>query len=226
MSHRTNDGTRTIYHRDGTVTIWDVYQQVRRRTGYVSDRTMATLSSPEWERVRRHTRRSLGEDEQVRPRRVTARALDPDQTKEIRTMEKVQGKDVETQGLTQEQVNEYVRHGGALCPFCGTANIEGGEVESEHDGAWQSVKCNQCGATWNDVHRLVAVDWHEGPVYHCLDAEPDGPDYKALAEKLAEACEMALHDQYGELVPDGWDVAEGLRAALAEYKAATEGGAA
>ena len=133
---------------------------------------------------------------------------------------------VAIQGLTQEQVNEYVRHGGALCPFCGTANIEGGEVESEHDGAWQSVKCNQCGATWNDVHRLVAVDWHEGPVYHCLDAEPDGPDYKALAEKLAEACEMALHDQYGELVPDGWDVAEGLRAALAEYKAATEGGAA
>ena len=143
-------------------------------------------------------------------------------------MEKVQGKDVETQGLTQEQVNEYVRHGGALCPFCGTANIEGGEVESEHDGAWQSVKCNQCGATWNDVHRLVAVDWHEGPVYHCLDAEPDGPDSKALAEKLAEACKSA-----GRFIADAPGVQPGskamildLRIVLAGYKAATEGGAA
>ena len=45
---------RTIYHRDRTVTIWDVYQQQWMRTDEPSDRVLASLSTDERERVIRH----------------------------------------------------------------------------------------------------------------------------------------------------------------------------
>ena len=39
-------------------------------------------------------------------------------------------------------------------------------------------------------------------------------------DELVHAASMALKDQYGESIPDGWDVAEGLRAALAKAEGA------
>ena len=44
----------TTYHRDGTVSLWDVYEQQWRRLPAVdiSDRTMATLSLAERRRIR------------------------------------------------------------------------------------------------------------------------------------------------------------------------------
>ncbi len=35
------------------------------------------------------------------------------------------------------------------CPHCGSEDVEGGSV------AWQSITCNECGATWNDVYKLM-----------------------------------------------------------------------
>ena len=44
---------RTTYHRDGTVTLWDVYQQqwVRLAADQVSDQILATLSDTERRRI-------------------------------------------------------------------------------------------------------------------------------------------------------------------------------
>ncbi len=53
---RTNkDAYRTTFHRDGTVTIWDVYQQGWRRclATAVPDAIMASLSRAERERIQR-----------------------------------------------------------------------------------------------------------------------------------------------------------------------------
>lgn len=46
---------RTIYHRDGSVTIWDVYSQQARRLREPSDRLLASLDEKERQRVIRHT---------------------------------------------------------------------------------------------------------------------------------------------------------------------------
>lgn len=45
---------KTTYHRDGTVTIWDVYSQTWTRTARPGDDILASLSEPERARVMRH----------------------------------------------------------------------------------------------------------------------------------------------------------------------------
>jgi hypothetical protein len=46
---------RTTYHRDGSVTVWDVYTQAWLRTSRPSDRVLASLSQEERRRVLAHT---------------------------------------------------------------------------------------------------------------------------------------------------------------------------
>lgn len=44
----------TICHRDGTVTLWDVYQQSWTRTSDPTDEQLSAMGRGERERVRRH----------------------------------------------------------------------------------------------------------------------------------------------------------------------------
>lgn len=55
MSTKTADMYSTTYHRDHTVTVWDVYRQSWRRLSVVPDAILASMSSAERERVIRHT---------------------------------------------------------------------------------------------------------------------------------------------------------------------------
>lgn len=49
----------TTFHRDGTVTVWNVYTQSwDMRTSNPSDRVLASLSTEERERVIRHIQRA------------------------------------------------------------------------------------------------------------------------------------------------------------------------
>jgi len=45
----------TTYHRDNTVTIWNVFQQAWERLAQVPDHVLFTLGDAERERVKRHT---------------------------------------------------------------------------------------------------------------------------------------------------------------------------
>ena len=45
---------RTVYHQDGTVTVWNVYAQAWQRTAEPSDRILASLTTEERARVVRH----------------------------------------------------------------------------------------------------------------------------------------------------------------------------
>lgn len=49
------DAYRTTFHRNGTVTVWDVYQQAWRRflAAEVPDAIMASLNKKERARIRR-----------------------------------------------------------------------------------------------------------------------------------------------------------------------------
>jgi len=44
----------TTYHRDNTVTIWDVYQQAWVRLSHVPDHVLYALGEAERERVKSH----------------------------------------------------------------------------------------------------------------------------------------------------------------------------
>ena len=46
---------KTIYHRDHTVTVWDICSQSWGRLARVPDHILATLSDAERARIARHT---------------------------------------------------------------------------------------------------------------------------------------------------------------------------
>ena len=54
MKTKSSDPYKTTYHRDHTVTIWDVYAQAWTRTGNPSDQILASLMKEERARVMRH----------------------------------------------------------------------------------------------------------------------------------------------------------------------------
>jgi hypothetical protein len=53
----TSNAYRTTYHRDGSVTVWNVYTQSWLRTSRPSDRLLSSLMPEERERVAKHTSR-------------------------------------------------------------------------------------------------------------------------------------------------------------------------
>lgn len=52
--------------------------------------------------------------------------------------------------------NEYVKAGGTKCPVCQSDSITGYGVEIDENGATQHVSCDDCGAEWTDVYKLIA----------------------------------------------------------------------
>ena len=48
---------RTKFHRDGSVTLWDVYTQSWTRTGNPTDAQLAAMPSNDRDRAIRHTAR-------------------------------------------------------------------------------------------------------------------------------------------------------------------------
>lgn len=51
---------------------------------------------------------------------------------------------------------QYANEGGLICPFCGSANIEGGPFAVDAPGvASQEIGCLACNSAWWDQYRLV-----------------------------------------------------------------------
>jgi len=46
---------KTVYHRDHTVTVWNIYAQCWARMASVPDHILATLNDRERARIKRHT---------------------------------------------------------------------------------------------------------------------------------------------------------------------------
>lgn len=66
--------------------------------------------------------------------------------------------------LDQEKINEYVRRGGSVCPYCGSRDLEAGSMEADGNYSWCVVDCNHCHAQWHDSYRLVGlIEMREGP---------------------------------------------------------------
>jgi predicted Zn-ribbon and HTH transcriptional regulator len=65
-------------------------------------------------------------------------------------------------GCTEETLQRYVKNPD-FCPYCEQPVIEADRFDVEGRIAWQAVRCNECGAEWNDVYELVAVEKVEIP---------------------------------------------------------------
>ena len=57
--------------------------------------------------------------------------------------------------LAAYAAERYVKKGGVECPFCGSNDIEGGEVAIDAGGATQEVSCLECGESWYDLYALT-----------------------------------------------------------------------
>ena len=49
----------------------------------------------------------------------------------------------------------YIDEGGTRCPFCGSHDITGDEVNIDAGTAWQDVFCNDCSEEWQDTYTLT-----------------------------------------------------------------------
>ncbi len=62
-----------------------------------------------------------------------------------------------TAPITRQMRKKYIAEGGSNCLNCGSGDITGGFVEIDCHEAWQPITCNECGASWNDIYRMVGV---------------------------------------------------------------------
>jgi transposase-like protein len=63
--------------------------------------------------------------------------------------------------LTEENIKEYTDYGGIICPYCGSQDITGQDVEIDEGVASQEVDCSNCDKTWTDQYDLVGIREHE-----------------------------------------------------------------
>jgi DNA-directed RNA polymerase subunit RPC12/RpoP len=59
--------------------------------------------------------------------------------------------------MKQSLVEKYVKNEGALCPYCDSKDMEGGNYEAEGDTITMKVSCNNCGKEWFDIYKLVSA---------------------------------------------------------------------
>ena len=64
--------------------------------------------------------------------------------------------------LTVYQKRMYIEREAASCPYCKSANIVAGPIESDcGEVAWSDVKCHKCGKEWKDKFQLVDIEEDE-----------------------------------------------------------------
>lgn len=54
----------------------------------------------------------------------------------------------------------YVERGGSVCMYCDAEDEDletDGPIQVDGANAWQDVRCNKCGGTWQDLFKLVGV---------------------------------------------------------------------
>lgn len=60
--------------------------------------------------------------------------------------------------LTKKQITAYLAN-PEECPYCGSNDIDRGHFEP--DGTYINCSCPDCYSTWQEVYKLVALDFRE-----------------------------------------------------------------
>ena len=89
---------------------------------------------------------------------------------------------------------QYIQSDGTLCPFCGSASIEGlAGVEVDARTARQEMGCGECGRFWHDLYQLVGYEPDSGSE----TAEEGGRAGDALENETAAAMLAACSERNG-----------------------------
>jgi len=77
----------------------------------------------------------------------------------IELREKLQEELEHVETAEEKRDQEYVNSSGNICPFCKkcTVSADGG-VEVDGGVAYQGITCDSCGASWNDIYRLIGIN--------------------------------------------------------------------
>ncbi len=59
--------------------------------------------------------------------------------------------------MNPQKAQEYLKHHGLACPFCGSWDIEGGSMDFGAGEIAQRICCHICTEMWTDVYKLAAV---------------------------------------------------------------------
>lgn len=47
---------------------------------------------------------------------------------------------------------------GSKCPNCGSDDINGDRIEPEDNMAYRNCDCNDCGAKWTEILKIIGYD--------------------------------------------------------------------
>lgn len=72
--------------------------------------------------------------------------------------------DTTTTALTEEQGEKYLKEWAQVCPYCGSHDINGGDIDFDARCINQSVTCDECNKRWWDVYWLHAVAGEDGDI--------------------------------------------------------------
>jgi len=59
--------------------------------------------------------------------------------------------------LTPEQRADYVAHGGNVCPFCGSRDLDADQPECHGDEGYANCQCSSCKTRWTDKWVLAGI---------------------------------------------------------------------
>lgn len=103
--------------------------------------------------------------------------------------------------MTDEQfLARHAQH----CPSCGSTNLRGdGRPDTENGTAWQSIKCEDCDARWNEQYKMTGYDYLEGGLDHeTIESVVD--DIKDRAKKYEFS--FSNEEQARELISETCDL--------------------
>ena len=62
---------------------------------------------------------------------------------------------------TKKQIERrYLKSGGDFCPFCGSSNLVGGDVDFLDGGVIvRDVCCENCDNEWTDLYKLTGIEY-------------------------------------------------------------------
>jgi len=93
--------------------------------------------------------------------------------------------------ITPAQQTAYIQNHGSVCLYCESSNIRGDSFDSVDGITWQTIDCDDCGESWQDIYHLVAVEPTCGQDTYRI--EPTEREF-ALLEAL-KACYGALMNE-------------------------------
>lgn len=120
------------------------------------------------------------------------------------------GMSIEVAEITKQR---YLRNEGACCLFCGSNDIESGSYKTDGNWVAYEIECDNCGATWDDLHILSEIDNITLPT----------KEFQLKGGKFCESCgeSMAVHNDDGSCVEPMWreiDFGDDIQKAIDYHK--------